>query len=306
MEELSYEEQKVLAEIGDLANEEPEEQEKQEEIGRQNLPDFQRARNRYKNCQTNEIVERLKEIKSYIDESGGKAESFTGLLVTDFIAAHLVLNERVGLKEDPAPAPAFRPQPIRTRVPRDNARVLSNCVRFIDLHFCWSMGHRLYGGGPCSTIFQEKFGYEQAFAFIQTPGAIPKKLELLCLGKSFGPKFCRFGCASLMTAEDRDHRVWFTRQPDRILAKLQTKHLRPTVDPREWSDVVTAALFLKRIGIEPNGHDLMHLTNITGRYVSDRPARLMDKLEGALSALSAPRKRRAIAGQQLSKNSAAT
>ncbi|WP_346891527.1 hypothetical protein [uncultured Roseibium sp.] len=250
--------------------------------------DFDRARGRFEGCKTEVILEFLADMKSRIDEGGENAQEFDGMVVKDFIAANIVLNERVGIRHDPAPAPAFRPQPNRSWQPRKNEQELSNVVQVIDLHFLWRHGLRFSDDTLEAIVFGDTFDFDAACLFTITRGTILEKLEALGLDDDYGPHFSRLGNAVLRPPRDRDHQNWLKKARDRVLNKLSSRPVPGSADRREWADIVAADGLLERLEHASDGRPLMAITALMGRHVSERPKELERKLGCALNAMRSP------------------
>ncbi|ASP34089.1 hypothetical protein [Labrenzia sp. VG12] len=239
---------------------------------------------RLKRIDTALICEQLEGFKETIDAEANAA-AFQGMVRKEFIASHLVLNARVGCKVDPAPAPAFRPQPNRTRFPAGNAAALSNIIRLIDMHYCWSMGHKPRQTGKIATAFGEQFDFEEAYEFSQSKGKIAAKLELIGLDETPGPGYCRIGNASLKTDAEREAHRCFLKSRDRFLIDLRNKSLKASVNEDEWADMLAAAGLLKKFDLDASGQNLKLVLCLVGRVSDDAPYRVMQKYTSACRTL---------------------
>ncbi|MEM9635589.1 MAG: hypothetical protein AAGA50_29975 [Pseudomonadota bacterium] len=252
------------------------------------FPDFSKAFLRVQSYNTEDIFEFLAGLKTRINDGGRHAHVFAGQVIKEFIAANVVLNERVGLKRDPGPAPAFRPQPRRNNQPKENMLVLSNVAQVIDLHFMWVLGLRFEGDVQEAAIFGETFEFDEAYRHVNTRGNIPVKLEALGLNNSYDFHFSRIGSVVLSLPDDRDHQLWVKRARERYLNKLNSRPVPASVDRREWADLVTADGLLERLGLKTDGRALMAVTALLGRYMSDRPREYERKLKCAQAAVNLP------------------
>lgn len=242
--------------------------------------DVSAAVRRLSRLDTASICEQLDGLKATIDAEPN-AEAFQGLVRKELIASHLVLNARVGCEADPAPAPAFRPQPNRTRLPDGNAAALSNIIRLIDMHYCWSMGHRPRQTGKIATAFGDQFSFEEAYEFAQSNGKVAAKLELIGLDETRGPGYCRIGNASLKTDVEREAQRGFFSSRNRFLVDLRNKSLKASVNVEEWADMLAAAGLLKKLDLDVSGHNLKLVLCLVGRVSGDASYRVMQKYRSA-------------------------
>ncbi len=250
--------------------------------------DFSKALARVKSYKTGDILEFLAGLKTRIDEGGNHAQDFAGQVIKEFIAANVALNERVGCKKDPAPAPAFRPQPRRSNLPNGNSSELSNVAQVIDLHFIWVFGLRFEGDVQEAAIFGESFEFEKVYRYVATRGSILAKLEALGLDSVDSVHFSRLGCVVLSQTNDREHQLWVKRARERYLNKLNSRLVPASVDRRDWADLVAADGLLERLSLASEGQALKAVTALMGRYVSDRPREHERKLERAKVAMKSP------------------
>jgi len=238
----------------------------------------------FRNCQSLDILELLQELKETI-EAEPDAASFSGRLKNEFTACHLVLNERFATAEKGVPAPAFRPQPARSKAPKGNAVELANTVRLIDLHYCWCAGHRPQQNAISAATFGAEFDFDAADRFARSKGKSLKKLELIELHDTFGPQHCRLGNVTLLHATDRSSQRVFHRARARYNIDLQNRSLKAGVDKREWADLLAIGTMLKHLDIPIDGNTLKQMTRLIGRHISDRPFRHKEKYVSACKKL---------------------
>ncbi len=238
----------------------------------------------FRNCQSLDILELLQELKETIQVEQDAA-SFSGCLKNEFTACHLVLNERIAAAEKGVPAPAFRPQPARSKAPKGNALELANTVRLIDLHYCWCAGHRPQQNAISAAIFGAEFDFDAADRFARSKGKTLKKLELIELHDTFGPQHCRLGNVTLLHDTDRSSQRVFHRARARYKIDLQNSSLKAGVDKQEWADLLAIGSMLKHLDIPIDGNTLKQMTRLIGRHISDRPFRHKEKYVSACKKL---------------------
>lgn len=252
------------------------------ELTQQNnkFDDVSAAVRRVSRLSTAAICEQLEEVRETIDAEPNAA-AFQGLVRKEFIASHLVLNARVGCEVDPASAPVFRPQPRRTMLPDGNAAELSNIIRLIDMHFCWSMDHRPRHAAQIATGFGDLFDFDDAYEFAQSKGKVAAKLKLIGLDETRGPGYCRIGNASLKTDEEREAQRGFLLSRNRLQVDLRNKPLKASVNVEEWADLLAAAGLLEKLELEVSGHNLKLVLCLVGRVTGDAHYRVMQKYRSA-------------------------
>ncbi|GGB49112.1 hypothetical protein GCM10011316_21560 [Roseibium aquae] len=245
--------------------------------------DVEKTKARMERYSSSDLLDSLSDFKDLIDSSSD-AEAFTKTTRKSFIAANIVLNERVRAANDPAPAPAFRPQPKRNKAPKGHAADLSNIVRVIDMHFCWMIGHRP-AGRHVVAIFGQCFDFDEAYRFVTARGRNEKKLGHLGLVDTLGAGYCRLGNASFKTEGDRSIWRYVIRKREQYRSDLINTQLKASVNREEWANLLASGYLLTRHDIAITGQKLMTIMHLLGQTNGDRPTRYMQKYGAACRAL---------------------
>lgn len=228
-------------------------------------------------------------VQEYADtfslEGEGSIDDYRGVARTTFVAANILLNERIAADEASIPAPAFRGR-IKMRQPYTGpASDLSNDRQVIDLHYFWAKGHRYTDKHHMPAgLAEEVFDFDQSLRFCRTMGKTSHKLKALELDDR---QSCleRLGAAVLRTDYDRKLQELINNSRSSFVSKLRKQKLPPATKPELWADILAAEKVLSSLGRVVTGRALSSVLQLIGTRDLPREDTLIAKLRSAKSKL---------------------